>query len=177
MRFRQALRRGGSGERAQRALGRSRSTLVKRAGGHGWWRMLGRSRSTLVKRAGGSGWPFIDGGALEHGGQSTRARAHGGCGGGVALPMLQWWAGARRALMSGAHGGCGATRQSCTVPCRLAEGGREGAQKIFVRGRQPSCGSLVRGRQPSCGSRVGALHVLRRLRARRFCESCEHSCV
>ena len=53
---------------------------------------VGSKRSTLVKRAGGSGWPLIDGGALEHGGQSTRARAHGGCGGGVgvALPVLQW---------------------------------------------------------------------------------------
>jgi len=31
---------------------------------------------------GGRGWPLINGGALEHGGQATRARAHGGCGGG-----------------------------------------------------------------------------------------------
>jgi hypothetical protein len=62
------------GERAQRALGRrkstlatwtgdvARSTLVKRAGGRVWWGVLGRgggawgrSRSTLVKRWGAAG--------------------------------------------------------------------------------------------------------------------------
>jgi hypothetical protein len=52
---------------------------------------------------------------LGHGGHSTRAKAHGGCGGGspTALPVLQWskpgWAGARRARMAGGDGGCGAT--------------------------------------------------------------------
>jgi len=119
----------------------ARSTPVKRAGGRGWWGMLGRgggalgrSWSTLVKRAGGSGWPLMDEGALEHGGQSTRARAHGGCGGGSRCLIAEVDTRVGGSEKS-AHGWSSRRlrRDETIVPCRLAEeGGGEGAQKIMA---------------------------------------------
>jgi hypothetical protein len=53
------------------------------------------------------------------------------------------WAGARRALMAGAHGGCGATRQSCPVALLKRVVGR-GLRRSWREGKT----TLVRLAEP-----------------------------
>jgi hypothetical protein len=74
------------------------------------------------------------------------------------------WAGAIRALMAGAHGGCGATRDN-RAPCRLAEKGwwGGGSEEHGMRGKT----TLVRLAQCRGGALVvRALRVWRRYKGK-----------